>query len=293
MRRANPIVVTLLALILGGVALAAWRVTGERSVAAAPQLTPQGDPSARAPSPTAAALVPVEDVTRWTGLLRERGRVSLRRQGDPDREVGQLGSRGGMTPLGVAEVRRKLALGIDMKGRELLAAGLTADSDVGRAVQMATHLLMKKDLELAMRAVDRGEYVTSDLARLRQELGPPMKLIETSGQVAGGAWVPIGIPIDQRSDPEYEPTLRILERISASEIANGIAAFNAQPLVARRAAFDAIETARAAMVGFQRDGADDPERFQALSAAWVRARAVLPDQRAEIDGVAYLMRLVR
>lgn len=273
--------------------LAFWHWFGLGQPATPAPVGPEAVPSAMGVPPpalpVAQTVVSVEEVSRWTNLLNKAGAASVRRGSENEPELFRLESRGALSELGIREVRRKLQSAANTYDRDLLAAQVEANTELGRAIRMATLVLMKKDILLALQALEEGSYVTGELVEIRRRLPKHMKLIECGGQVLSGQWTRVGLVANQKFDPEYEPILRVLESVAESDVATRVAAFNARPLAERQAAHDRIVTCRAALDEFRASGSSDPQKYYELSASWVSAMAVLPHQAVEFAPISYHM----
>lgn len=280
--------------LVAGLSLAsflAWGVGGK------PGGLASAAPDGAASEPVEAAtlsgvVVPVGDVARWTSLLRAYGQARIVRRTAEGRELAALAtvSCGELGARGEAEVRRQLRAVLNVHDRELLEAQVEPDTDLGRARRMATAVLMRKEIELALNALDAGQYTTGNPRELLTRLPQTCKTIECGAPLPSGERTRVALIIDRASDPDYAPIERMLDVVAETVVAQQVEAFNRQSTPLRRAAFERIEAARTA-IAEERRTSQDSERLAALTAAWVRARTVLPHGRAEIEPGSFVMHL--
>lgn len=283
-----------LASLAAGLILAsfmAWVVGGDSGELAS------AAPGGTASEPVEAAtltgvVVPVGDVARWTGLLRAHGQARIVRRTPEGRELATLAtvSCGELGARGKAEVRRQLRAVLQALDRELEQAQVEPETDLGRARRMATGVLSRKEIELALAALEAGQYTTGDARELLTRLPETCKTIECGAPLPSGERTRVALIIDRASDPDYAPIERMLGVVAETIVAQQVEAFNRQSTSLRRAAFERIEAARTAIADCRR-ASPDPARLAVLTAAWVRACAVLPHGRAEIDSGSFVMHL--
>lgn len=269
----------------------AWGVGGKSGGLAS--AAPDGAASEPAEAATlSGVVVPVGDVARWTNLLRAYGQARIVRRTPDGRELATLAtvSCGELGERGKAEVRRQLRAVLRAHDRELEEAQVEPDTDFGRARRMATAVLLRKEIELALNALEAGQYTTGDARELLARLPQTCKTIECGAPLPSGERTRVALIIDRASDPDYAPIERMLEVVAESVVAQQVAAFNRQAMSLRRAAFERIEAARTAIAD-ERRTSQDTERLAALTAAWVRTRTVLPHGRAEIEPGSFVMHL--
>ena len=291
MRRPSRMSLASLAAGLTLASFMAWGVGGESGELAS------AAPGGTASEPVEAAtlsgvVVPVGDVARWTGLLRAYGQARIVRQTPEGRELATLAtvSCGELGARGKAEVRRQLCAVLETQARDLEQAQVEPDTDLGRARRLATMVLMRKEIEMALAALEAGHYTTGDARELLTHLPETCKTIECGAPLPSGERTRVALIIDRASDPDYEPIERMLNVVAETVVAQHVEAFNQQATPLRRAAFERIEAAQTAIADCRRT-APDPDRLATLTAAWVRARAVLPHGRAEIEPGSFLMHL--
>lgn len=198
--------------------------------------------------------------------------------------ISKTGER--LSELGFKEVYRKLQAIKISQDNQIRESEVEPNLPLFKARNLTQLILMQKEGNLALKALESEDYITERITEIRDQLPNYAKLIECGGQTKNGEWKRIGIIVDKRKDSEYNMINKFLEDLSQEEIATKISIFNSQPLEERTKAYQRIENARDRLRLLK----NQDEKSNAYCEL-VKALAIFPSQRCELDKNGYYMKI--